>query len=275
MCYNHPILSVSAHMGPSDAKENAMPRTKADRKPLTPRRKLTVALVSVLVVIFVVTMVVGNVVGFWWLEAYILGRRIGFDIANKKVETGHVVFVGDSITDSCDLDLYYEGLDAYNRGIAGDVTEGLLRRMDNSIFDLQPSLVVLLIGTNDFQRCHPPTVEHILGNYRVILTSIHDTLPDTKVLVQSVYPVADVKFHRHYVNGNGNIPTLNAGLKALADEFGYGYADVFPLLANEVGEMDMTYSKDGLHPNHEGYERISGYLRPIIDTMLAEPPKAD
>lgn len=37
----------------------------------------------------------------------------------------------------------------HNRGIGGDTTDGVLRRMAESIWDLQPNKVFLLIGTND------------------------------------------------------------------------------------------------------------------------------
>lgn len=40
----------------------------------------------------------------------------------------------------------------YNRGIGGDVTDGLLERMDESIFDLEPKKVFINIGTNDISR---------------------------------------------------------------------------------------------------------------------------
>ena len=240
-----------------EAKEGSKRKTK--------KIVLSIIILAVLVVVFVP----GNVVDYWWLKTYIAFRRLGYIVDNAHCETGHVVFVGDSITDSCDLDLYYPGLDAYNRGIAGDVSEGVLQRLDN-IVALQPSVVVLLVGTNDYQRCPTHSNEHILANYSAILDAIAQRLPDTKVLVQSVYPIAKVKYINHYRYGHGNIVALNAAIADLAARHGYTYADVYSLLVVGDEEMNMDYSKDGLHPNAAGYTVISGYLRGIIDGLLAE-----
>ena len=240
-------------------------------KTMTQKKKIVMAVCIAVAVALVVTLLVGNLYDYWWLKVYIVARRIGYNNDNKTCETGHVVFVGDSITDSCDLARYYPGLDAYNRGISGDVTEGVLARIDN-IVALEPTLVVLHIGTNDYQRCHAGerTNEHILANIRRILDAFHTRLPDTKVIVQSVYPIANVSFKMHYANGHGHIEDLNASIATLAAEYGYTYADVYPLLVTGDEEMDMQYSVDGLHPNDLGYQVISAYLRPIIDQMLAE-----
>ena len=238
----------------------------APKKKFSTKKKILLIVVALAAVV----LLVGNLVLYWWVYPYIWYKRVAFAIQNGKCETGHVVFVGDSITDSCDLDKYYEGLDAYNRGIAGDTTGGLLNRMKISVYDLEPSLIVLLIGTNDYQRAVPHTNEHILKNYTKILDNIQSKLPDTKVIVQSVYPIADVNFRTHYKHGHGHIKDLNAELKTLAESHGYRFADVYSLLEDGEEEMNMEYSNDGLHPNQEGYLKISAYLRVIIDAELAK-----
>jgi lysophospholipase L1-like esterase len=240
-----------------------------NRQPWSTKKKVTVWSLVALAVVMTVVLLVGNLVYYWWLYVYIYYKRIGFDIDNRKVEAGHVVFVGDSITDGCDLDLYYPTLSAYNRGIAGQTSDDLLHDMDNCVYELSPSLIVLLIGTNDYQRCSDHSNAHILANYRAILEGIHAHLPDTLVVVQSVYPISDVSFHKHYRYGHANVQALNEGIAALALEFGYTYADVYSLLVVDDQEMNPAYSEDGLHPNDAGYHVISAYLTPIVTTLLA------
>ena len=98
---------------------------------------------------------------------YYISKVDNFRKENKTLPRGGVVFVGDSITDFCDLDKFYPGLNAVNRGIAGDVTYGVLRRMEESVYALAPELVVLLIGINDIARAHLPetTLENIREKY--------------------------------------------------------------------------------------------------------------
>ena len=218
--------------------------------------------------VFLTVMLIGNIMYYWWVYPYIWYKRVEFSVNNRQCETGRVVFVGDSITDGCDLAAYYPELDAYNRGISGDTTGGVLNRMNISIFDLEPSVVVLLIGTNDYERSYDHSNEHILSNYRKILNQIHTKSPSTKVIAQSVYPIADVSFHDHYKYGHGHIKDLNEGIKNLCKEYGYVYADVFPLLEDKDEQMDMRYSADGLHPNDLGSKVIRSYLKPLILSQL-------
>ena len=192
---------------------------------------------------------------------------MAFRMENRFAKKGGVVFVGDSITDFCNLDTYYPELKAVNRGISGDTIEGILGRMDESIFELQPSLVVLLGGANNFQEGYDDVETFIIDTYRSILSQIKSRLPDTKVLVQSVYPVSDISFHNRYSYGHGHIESINKKLKELTESLGYNYADVYSVITSGNEEFDKQYSDDGLHPNKKGFEVISAYLRPIIADM--------
>ena len=193
-----------------------------------------------------------------------------FRVENRFVKKGGIVFVGDSITDFCNLDTYYPGLKAVNRGISGDTIEGILGRLDESIFALEPSIVVLLGGANNFAEGYDDVETHIVDTYRSILTQISARLPQAKVIVQSVYPVSDVSFHNRYKFGHGHIAAINQKLEALTKSLGYNYADVFSVIRTGDEEFDKKYTDDGLHPNKNGYAVISEYLRPIIDNLILE-----
>ena len=193
-----------------------------------------------------------------------------FCLENRFIKKGGIVFVGDSITDFCNLEIFYRGLKAVNRGISGDTIEGILGRLDCCVFDLQPSLVVILGGANNFQEGYDDVETFIIDTYNTILSQIKARLPLTKVLVQSVYPVSDVSFHNRYAFGHGHIVSINKKLEELTRFFGYEYADVYSVLTSGDEEFDKRYTNDGLHPNIKGYEVISAYLRPIIDSLRNE-----
>ena len=191
-------------------------------------------------------------------------------MGTKFEKKGGIVFVGDSITDFCNLDAYYPGLNAVNRGISGDTIEGIRGRLEESIFGLSPSLVVILGGANNFAEGYDDVETHVIDTYRDILSQIKARLPKTKVLVQSVYPVSDVSFHNRYKYGHGHVESINQKLKELVQSFGYKFADVYSVITSGNEEFDAKYTDDGLHPNVDGYKVVSNYLRPIIDAMLAE-----
>ena len=62
-----------------------------------------------------------------------------------------VVFLGDSITEAGPWEELFPGIRVRNRGIGGDTTGGVLRRLEQ-VTSGGPAKVFLLIGTNDLGR---------------------------------------------------------------------------------------------------------------------------
>ena len=135
-----------------------------------------------------------------------------------------------------------------NRGICGDTTDGILNRIDN-IIEYQPQKLFLLIGINDLNQGRQ--VPNIVENYNLILNSIKDKLPTTKVFIQSVLPVNYQKFQKSGVNDK--VIELNLKLRELAKEFSYQYIDLFSAFLDINKELDSQYTTDGVHLNGQGY----------------------
>lgn len=176
----------------------------------------------------------------------------------RPVPEGAVVFLGDSITEFCDLPACYPGLETVNQGIAGDTTAGMLDRLDR-VYAAQPEIVVVHGGINDILLGWGG--DEVKENLRRIVQSIHEELPRTKVVVQSVYPVAEGE----ELYFTGVIREVNACLETWAKELNYQYADVFPALQAEDGRLDGRYSDDGLHPNAAGYAAAAPVVRRAIE----------
>lgn len=178
--------------------------------------------------------------------------------ADSPAETGRVVFLGDSITEYCDLAAYYPGLDAVNQGIAGDTTDGMLRRLDQ-VYAAAPQVVVVHGGINDLLSGFDGG--HVLDNLSAIVRAVHERLPEAKVVVQSLYPVGEgegLYFTRR-------IRAVNARLEELAEELDYRYANVYDALCTADGRLDGRYSDDGLHPNAEGYRTACPVVRAAVE----------
>ena len=64
-----------------------------------------------------------------------------------------IVFLGDSITQGWTPTFrgHFEGMKLANRGIGGDTTRGMLLRLEEDVIALNPSAVVILMGTNDIE----------------------------------------------------------------------------------------------------------------------------
>lgn len=171
---------------------------------------------------------------------------------NPTLKTGQVVFIGDSITAKYKLGSHYRKseLEYYNRGISGDTTDWLITRLDVSLFDIRPSKIVLMIGTNDINAGKTP--DEIAANYRTILTLISGELPSAKVITVSIIPQNE-KYSMEARENNARIQSTNARVETLAKEFGYEYVDLYSHMVDRSGLLRRGYSCDGLHLSRRGY----------------------
>ena len=168
----------------------------------------------------------------------------------------NVVLLGDSITEGFDVTKYFPGRRVLNRGIGADVIgnalpagdkRGVLKRLDESIFDCSPRDVFILIGINDLGDSHKP--ETVEAGYRDILQKIKDRMPSLRVHVQSVLPTRG-----DHARHNANVNDVNNRLQKLAKEFGYDYIDLHSKMTDDKGELKKEFSADGLHLNEPGYK---------------------
>ncbi len=204
-----------------------------------------------------------------WKKVYFDIKVTVFKSQNKKVEPNNVVFVGDSITDYCNLNKYYPDITAYNRGISADTTTGLLRRMNESIFDLKPQLVVFLMGVNDIVF-YDRTPEEVINNVTIIIDMIYASNKETEIIIQSCYPINDIHYHKATDEKGEFVVEYNSLLKELAVEKDCAYVDIYSILVDSEENMAEDYSYDGLHPNDKGYELISQALNPIIMDIVRQ-----
>lgn len=190
-----------------------------------------------------------------------------FHVQNANLSYGQIVFIGDSITDLYPLDYYYADLPlaAYNRGISGDTTSGVLERLYVSAYELAPSKIVLMIGTNDVNG--HDTVKNIAERYEEILSKLRTELPNAEIYCISVIPQNEVLETYSSINvakSTERIHALNEKIEALCPAFGATYLDLYPLLADENDRLIRTYSDDGIHLNAEGFAVWTALVKPYL-----------
>ena len=181
-------------------------------------------------------------------------RTNAFRMQNEQLQ--FVVLLGDSITEGFEVAKYLPGRRVLNRGIGADVigndlpaddNRGVLKRLDESVFNCAATDVFLMIGINDLGSGRTPDVME--QGYRDILQRIKTETPRVRVHVQSVLPTRD-----NYAKHNANVVDFNGRLKKLAEEFGYDYLDIHALVADDKGELKAEYTGDGLHLNEAAYK---------------------
>jgi lysophospholipase L1-like esterase len=170
-----------------------------------------------------------------------------------------IVFLGNSLTAHPNWNELLGLKHARNRGISGDISYGVLERLDE-VTAGKPSKVFLLIGINDISRNIPDSL--ILNNYKKIVRRIKAESPATKLYIQTLLPTNNkfTKFKRHY-NREENVYWLNNELKKLAAEESITLIDLHPEFADSEGRLIEAYTHDGLHLTYEGYQKWADILK--------------
>lgn len=173
-----------------------------------------------------------------------------------------IIFLGNSITAGTDWAELLGNPNARNRGISGDITFGILARLDE-VTEGKPAKVFLLIGINDIQHNTPDTL--IIANYRKIVQTIKSASPHTKIFVQTLLPVNNsfTQFKNHY-NKDEHIAAVNEGIRKIAAEEKVTCIELNKAFQDGEGKLDKSLTADGLHLNAEGYKRWAGILKAYL-----------
>lgn len=172
-----------------------------------------------------------------------------------------IVFLGNSITDGGEWTELLACKRCVNRGISGDISLGVLARIDD-VAQTKPAKIFLLIGINDINRYIPN--ERIVANYNAIVQRVRTLSPQTEIYLQSVLPINDT-MRKFAPNAEANITVLNQALRALAQHTPRAhYVDLFGQFADKDGKLDKRYTNDGLHLMGEGYLLWMRIIQPLI-----------
>ena len=170
-----------------------------------------------------------------------------------------VAFIGDSLTDGYDLAKYYPQYVTANRGIGGDTTFGLEERLQVSLYDLKPKVVVMLIGANN--------MDSMLQNYESILKGLQENLPESKIVLLSLTAMGG----EHWGRKNQLAAYNNVSIKLLAQKYNFAFVDLYSALYDvSIGEVYEGYTIDGGHFTHEGYTVVTAQITPVLKELLGK-----
>jgi lysophospholipase L1-like esterase len=192
-------------------------------------------------------------------------RLDSFRKLNLFASKNGVVFVGDSITEGFPLYEMYQGnKPIYNRGIGGFTSMELLQNLQVLVYDLKPSEVVLLIGTNDLGVGQNP--EEIVQRIEQICCNIKEKLPDVRILIQSVYPINNSDHNKAVsifgdTHGNEDIRRLNTIIFEWASRSCIEYIDLYTKLSDREGNLRVEFTTDGIHLSIDGYLAVYDELK--------------
>ncbi|MEJ8844919.1 GDSL-type esterase/lipase family protein [Lacibacter sp. H375] len=168
------------------------------------------------------------------------------EFKKHPLELGDIVFIGNSLTElGGEWGKRFTNPKVKNRGIAGDVTDGVLMRLGELYF-YKPTAVFILIGINDIFN-ESLSDEYIANNNIKIAAAIHKQSPRTKLFIQTILPTS----HQRLIL---KIKAVNDKLKSNAGSETYSLIDLHSFFADENDLIKKDLTNDGVHLTEEGYK---------------------
>ncbi|MDR0508108.1 MAG: SGNH/GDSL hydrolase family protein [Dysgonamonadaceae bacterium] len=173
--------------------------------------------------------------------------------ANKQSQlgNGYVLFTSASIlANHADKDLKI-----YNRGISGNKVFELARRWEKDCIMLQPNILSILIGVNDFwhakQWNYDGTVETYENDYRNLIADTLKKLPETYIVICEPFIIhggsaLDETWEPQFAQ-------FREVAKKIASDFNLAFVPFQSVFNEALKKAPSTYwSPDGVHPSMAG-----------------------
>lgn len=173
-------------------------------------------------------------------NTYYLHKVSQFKLLIKQEK--QIIMLGDSITERGLWSELTMRTDIINRGISGDSTDGLSKRLN--VLNNNAKQIFIMIGINDILR--NKSAAFVFDTYKKILTKLQSK--NIPIIIQSTL----------YIGGNApkyynkEVDKLNLLLEDYANKEGIKYIDLNVKFAPQ-GFLLEDYTLDGLHLNGNAY----------------------
>lgn len=115
----------------------------------------------------------------------------------------------------------------------------------------KPEYLVITLGLNGVSFMDESTFK---PEYRNMIKAIQEESPNTKIICQSIFPVARSYSLLKSIN-NDKIRAANKWILEVANETGTKYLDTYSVMCDSEGWLPENHQNgDGLHPNPDAYK---------------------
>lgn len=122
----------------------------------------------------------------------------------------------------------------------------------------QPSMMVITLGVNGVSFMDE---EYFKSEYTALVEGIQQASPDTKIILQSIFPVAASYEYLGDIN-NDKIGQANQWVQEVAEATGVRYLDTQSALKGADGWLPEEYQNgDGVHLNETSFAIVLDYIR--------------
>lgn len=173
-----------------------------------------------------------------------------------------IVMLGNSLTDGCEFNELLNNSHIKNRGIVGDIVQGLIDRI-GPIIQGQPKKLFIMSGVNDIS--HDVSADSIARVTERLIVMVKQGSPRTKIYLQSLLPFNnDVREWKLLKGRDHVVVEANALLEQVAKRQGVTWINLYPLFVDDQGRLRADLTNDGLHLMGKGYLIWRDAIKPYI-----------
>ena len=173
-----------------------------------------------------------------------------------------IVMLGNSLTDGCEFNELLGNRHIKNRGIVGDIVQGLIDRID-PIIKGKPKKLFIMSGVNDIS--HDVSADSIARVTEKLIVMVKQGSPRTKIYLQSLLPFNnDVREWKLLKGRERDVVEANILLEQVARRQGVTWINLYPLFVDDQGRLRAELTNDGLHLMGEGYLIWRDAIRPYV-----------
>lgn len=178
------------------------------------------------------------------------------------VDSNSIVMLGNSLTHGCEWHELFGMPNVLNRGINGDIVQGIRERVE-PIVKGHPKKIFLLTGVNDVS--HHLTADSIVTALGSLISYIREQTPETQLYVESLLPINNsFKRYKNIFGKEQVIRDINAKLEGVVKSNGATWINVYPAFCDEESNLRSDLTNDGLHLLGPGYMIWRDLLLPYI-----------
>ena len=182
-------------------------------------------------------------------DKYYVRRATHFD--DLPVFHRDIIMLGNSLTDGAEWNELLREPYAKNRGIIGDIIQGLYERME-PILKGQPRKIFILSGVNDVS--HGVDGDSIGRVMEKLIILIKERCPKTEIYLQSMLPFnTDVQMWKLLKDREQVVIDGNRAMEEVAKRQGVTWINLYPLFVDKNGKLREDLTNDGLHLLGPGY----------------------
>lgn len=150
-------------------------------------------------------------------------------------------------------------LQIYNRGISGNKVYQLAESWDTDVISLNPDVLSILVGINDYWHTlsfsYKGTLETYRKDYRALLQRTKDKLPDIKLVIGEPFAIIGSAVNESWFPA---LRDYQAVALELANEFDAAFVPYQKVYDKALKHAPGAYwSPDGVHPSMAGAQLMA------------------